>query len=386
MLVKQFQQTRQYTETLCAPLHIEDYVPQAVEFTSPPKWHLAHTTWFFEEMILSKFDSTYSVFDKHFSFLFNSYYQTIGDKANRAQRGVMTRPTVDEVYKYRHYVDDHIKQLLADKPSDEVKSLITLGINHEQQHQELLLSDLKYTLSLNPTHPVYRNGYNLVGGYNKHNSAAWLHVKEGVYEVGHIGNEFCFDNERRRHKVYIPNFTIATALVTNGEFIDFIENGGYQHFGYWLDDGWTWRSTHKIESPLYWQKVNEKWYYYTLSGLQLVDTNAILCHVSYYEANAFASWKNMRLATEFEWEVAASKFDWGQRWEWTSSAYQPYPGFCISEGAVGEYNGKFMVNQMVLRGASEATSPGHSRATYRNFFAPHFQWQFSGIRLVKNSG
>lgn len=386
MLLALYQQTRKYTESLCAPLNIEDYIPQAVDFTSPPKWHLAHTTWFFEEMILTKFLPGYTVFDAHFGFLFNSYYQSVGEKAVRAQRGVMTRPTVEQVYQYRHYVDKQIQRLLSEKIPRAVKALITLGINHEQQHQELLLTDLKYTLSLNPIAPVYQPNFNLVDTCNNNqpDDKQWLSVKEGVYEVGYAGDNFCFDNERGRHKVYLQNFEIASSLVTNGDYIEFIESGGYRTFSYWLDDGWSWLNSHNITAPLYWKNIDGDWHYYTLAGLKRINKHAILSHISYYEANAYAHWKKRRLPTEFEWEVASSQFEWGQRWEWTSSAYLPYPGFDISDGAVGEYNGKFMINQMVLRGASVATSENHSRATYRNFFAPHFQWQFSGLRLVKN--
>ncbi|WP_166425557.1 ergothioneine biosynthesis protein EgtB [Paraglaciecola sp. 20A4] len=385
MLSAQYRETRQYTELLCAPLNIEDYIPQAADFTSPPKWHLAHTSWFFEEMILTKFVADYVVFDTCYGFLFNSYYQSVGEKAVRAQRGVITRPTVEHVYQYRHYVDEHIQRMLSGDIPQSVKALITLGINHEQQHQELLLTDLKYTLSLNPIGPVYRADFNLVGDHNHKNlqEQKWLKITQGVYEVGHLGDNFCFDNERGRHKVYLQEFDISASLVTNGEYIEFIESAGYSTFHYWLDDGWTWLNNNHIDCPLYWQNIDGQWHYYTLAGIKPVDSQAVVSHISYYEASAFANWKRMRLATEFEWEVASSKFEWGQRWEWTSSAYQAYPGFSISEGAVGEYNGKFMVNQMVLRGGSGATSEHHSRATYRNFFQPHHQWQYSGIRLVK---
>jgi ergothioneine biosynthesis protein EgtB len=385
MLLAHYQTTRERTESLCAPLNTEDYIPQAADFTSPPKWHLAHTTWFFEEMILTKYMADYVVFDAHFGFLFNSYYHSVGERAVRAQRGLMTRPTVDQVYQYRHYVDEHIQGLLKGEAPEEVKELVKLGIHHEQQHQELLLTDLKYTLSLNPMYPVYQKDSNLVAGHNDSQAASesWIAIQEGVYEVGYAGDDFCFDNEQGRHKVYVQDFEISASLVTNGEYIEFIEAGGYDTFSYWFDEGWAWRCKHQINSPLYWTKIEGQWHYYTLAGLKPLDRDALLSHVSYYEASAFASWKKMRLATEFEWEVASSQFAWGQRWEWTSSAYQPYPKFSVSDGAVGEYNGKFMVNQMVLRGASVATSEGHSRATYRNFFHPHFQWQYSGIRLVK---
>ncbi|MCC9663197.1 MULTISPECIES: ergothioneine biosynthesis protein EgtB [Alteromonadales] len=385
MLLAQYKQTRQYTESLCAPLNVEDYIPQAVDFTSPPKWHLAHTSWFFEEMILTKFVAGYAVLDGHFTFLFNSYYQSVGEKAVRAQRGLITRPTVEQVYQYRHYVDEHMVRLLSTDVSDEINALVTLGINHEQQHQELLLTDLKYTLSLNPIYPVYRPDFNLVSQCSNavETPEQWLSIDEGVYEIGHADESFCFDNERGRHKVYLQHFEIAACLVTNGEYIEFIESGGYTTFNYWLDDGWTWIENKQITCPLYWKCVQGQWYYFTLAGLKPIDKQASVSHVSYYEANAFANWKKMRLATEFEWEVASSQFTWGQRWEWTSSAYLAYPGFKVSDGAVGEYNGKFMVNQMVLRGASVASAEQHSRSTYRNFFQPHFQWQYSGIRLVK---
>lgn len=390
MLAEQFTRTRQHSESLCAPLNIEDYVPQAADFTSPPKWHLAHVTWFFEEMILTKFVDDYDVFDDDFGFLFNSYYQTVGDRALRAQRGIMTRPTVEQVYQYRRYVDKHIFLLLSLPISNEIAALMTLGINHEQQHQELLITDIKYILGLNPCFPVYADHFNLVANRNsvskiENNSANdWVSIDEGIYSIGHDNGTFCFDNELGQHKTYLPNYQIAKLLVTNGEYIKFMQEGGYTSFNYWLDEGWTWACENNINSPLYWHNIDDVWYYYTLAGLKPVDPHAALAHVSYYEANAFANWKNMRLPSEAEWEVACQQFNWGERWEWTSSAYGAYPGFTISKGAVGEYNGKFMVNQIILRGASSATSIGHSRSTYRNFFHPSFQWQYSGIRLVKN--
>ncbi len=380
-LLIDYKKTRRRTVDFCAPLQIEDYVPQPVPFASPPKWHLAHVSWFFEEMILKKYKKGYREFHKDFSFLFNSYYQTVGERTFRAHRGNITRPGVEEVYQYRAYVDQHIETLLAEELNEEIANLMVLGLNHEQQHQELLITDLKYALGHNPVFPVYREGYSLVNDKNgKHN---WLTFDEGVYEIGHQGEGFCFDNELGRHKVYLQKFEISSVLVTNGEFIEFIEDGGYEQFHYWLDEGWSWLKEKDICAPLYWHKIDGQWHHYTLSGLQAVDLETILSHISFYEANAYARWKGMRLATEFEWEVAADQLDWGKRWEWTNSAYLPYPGFEIAEGAVGEYNGKFMINQMVLRGGSVATSPGHSRKTYRNFFHPHFQWQFTGIRLVK---
>ena len=392
MLLNQFIQTRLQTETLCKPLNIEDYIPQSVDFASPPKWHLAHVTWFFEEMILTKYLENYQVFDESFSFLFNSYYQTIGERAKRAERGLITRPTVEQVHEYRRYVDKHMQLLLSKELEqeaqessqnfpDSLRELVVLGINHEQQHQELLITDLKYTFSLNPTFPVYSLQANYLSDQNSKNG--WVSMESGLYDIGHDGNGFCFDNELGFHQVHLADYQISQALVTNREFIEFIDAGGYQQFDYWLDEGWTWVCENQINHPLYWQKKDDKWFYYTLTGLQAVDLDAVLAHVSFYEANAYATWKEMRLPTEFEWEVASNQFDWGSRWEWTASAYQAYPNFSIRKGAVGEYNGKFMVNQMVLRGASRATAKGHSRHTYRNFFHPHFQWQFSGIRLAK---
>ncbi|APD06843.1 hercynine oxygenase [Flavobacteriaceae bacterium UJ101] len=380
-LLNQFLTVRKHSETLCSPLQTEDYVPQPVVFASPPKWHLAHTTWFFEEMILKHTVENYTIFHKEFSFLFNSYYQTIGERAIRIQRGVMTRPTVEKVYEYRKHVDQHMSKLLSSPITEEVKKLVILGLNHEQQHQELLLTDLKYTLSLNPIFPVYQSDFNLVKDTNT--ETGWLTIPEGVYSIGHASSDFCFDNELGIHKVYLHEYKIAKSLVTNGEFISFIEDGGYTKFQFWLDEGWSWVTENNIENPLYWYKIDGEWYHYTLSGLQKVDKNAILSHISFYESHAYAAWKGYRLATEFEWEVASKDLSWGKRWEWTNSAYLPYPNYTIAEGAVGEYNGKFMINQMVLRGASVATSKGHSRPTYRNFFHPHLQWQFTGIRLAQ---
>ncbi len=377
-----YSQIRTRSEELCSPLTPEDYVPQPDFFASPPKWHLAHTTWFFEEMVLKKYVSDYRIFDKDFSFLFNSYYNTVGERTVRNQRGVITRPGVEEVYKYRHYVDEHMKKFLESDFPKEAEEIVTLGLNHEQQHQELLLTDLKYSLSLNPIHPVYKDGFDLTDTKKKEEGFAT--VEEGVYEIGFQGDGFCFDNELGRHKVYLNRFEISKELVTNAEYLEFIEDGGYQDFRFWLDEGWAWVNANEKKAPLYWTKKDGQWHVYTLSGLKPLDPEAELCHISYYEAAAFASWKGMRLPTEFEWEAASGLFDWGTRWEWTNSAYSPYPNFQIAEGAVGEYNGKFMVNQMVLRGASTATSPGHSRPTYRNFFHPQFEWQFTGIRLVRS--
>ena len=380
-LLEQYQHTRQKTEAICAPLTVEDYIPQSVVFASPPKWHIAHTTWFFEEMILKKHYVDYHEFDANFGFLFNSYYNSIGKRTIRADRGNITRPGVAKVYEYRAYVDKHMKTLLGKNINEEVISLTILGINHEQQHQELLMTDLKYSLGHNPIFPVYQTDSNLVNDINAENG--FVHIDEGVYSIGHKGKGYHFDNELGQHKVFLHAFEIGKGLVTNGEFIEFMEAGGYSNFQFWLDEGWSWVNLNDISAPLYWYKMDGTWYNYTLAGLKPVNKNAILSHISYYEANAFAAWKGMRLPTEFEWEIASDQLKWGKRWEWTNSAYLPYPSFKIDKGAVGEYNGKFMVNQMVLRGASVATYPGHSRPTYRNFFHPELQWQFSGIRLAK---
>ncbi len=384
-LLQKYKATRAYSEQLCQPLKTEDYLPQPVDFASPPKWHLSHITWFFEEMILKKFSPGYQPFNEAFSFLFNSYYQTVGKRAVRAERGAITRPTVSEVYAYRKYVDEQMNQLLARPISQELEALVILGINHEQQHQELLITDLKHTFSLNPLHPVYKENFDQTSDKNK--TDGWIEMEEGIYEIGHQGQEFCFDNELGRHRVFLDNYQIANQLVTCGEYLEFIKAGGYQNFKYWLDEGWTWVIENNIEAPLYWKKPTSgqnKWSQYTLAGLKEIDPNTILSHISFYEAQAFATWKNLRLPTEFEWEAAAKKLDWGKRWEWTYSAYLPYPGFKIADGAVGEYNGKFMVSQMVLRGSSVATPLGHERPTYRNFFHPKYRWQYTGIRLARS--
>ena len=379
-ILKHYQETRNHTKSLCKPLKTEDYTPQSVPFASPPKWHIAHTTWFFEEMILKSFYPNYTVFDSEYSYLFNSYYNSIGKRIERHNRGLITRPSSDVIFKYRAYVDKHMAQLLDTTTDPEVRKLTVLGINHEQQHQELLLTDLKYTFSLNPIHPKYTET-NLVE--NTNSDSGWLSIAEGVYEIGHKSDAFAFDNELGLHKVYLQPYSINKALVTNQEYIEFIEAKGYQTAKYWLDEGWYWIQDNAIDKPLYWVKIDTTWHHYTLSGLKPVNPEAILTHISYYEAAAFAFWKGMRLPTEFEWEIASENLNWGQRWEWTNSAYLPYPNFKIAKGAVGEYNGKFMVNQMVLRGGSVATSQNHSRPTYRNFFPAQTKWQFSGIRLAK---
>ena len=376
---------RRYTEELCEPLETEDYIPQPIEDVSPPRWNIAHTTWFFEEMILKKFAPGYKVFDENFSFLFNSYYNSVGDRTLRDHRGDLSRPTVREIFAYRKYVDEKMRELLSGNLNNELKELLILGLNHEQQHQELLLTDLKYTFSCNPLYPVYREDFALVekGESDESESDSFVEINSGNYEIGFEGDGFHFDNELGRHTVYLHDFSIRKTPVSNREFVDFIADGGYENHLLWHAEGLDWVRNNHINAPLYWQKRDGVWMNYTLAGLREVKMNAPVAHVSFYEASAFAEWKKMRLPTEFEWEIASEKFDWGLRWEWTNSAYLPYPNFTKPEGAVGEYNGKFMINQMVLRGASVATPGGHSRKTYRNFFHPHLRWQFTGIRLAK---
>ncbi len=392
-LVDQYLSVRSFTEKLCEPLEIEDFIPQPVVDVSPPKWNIAHTTWFFEEMVLKRFHPGYKVFNDNFGFLFNSYYNTIGERTPRDYRGALSRPTVSEVFAYRKYVDERMQELLLDPSAltdgsparpggSDMRDLVILGLNHEQQHQELFLTDLKYTFSINPFFPAYREGFapeeDIESG-----KAGFAEFGEGVFEVGFSGEGFCFDNEMSRHKVYLNDFAIADRMVTNLEFIEFIDAGGYRDFQFWHSDGWEWVNREAVGSPLYWHERDGQWMHFTLGGLRPLSMDAPVCHVSLYEASAFAQWKGMRLPTEFEWEAASPKFAWGKRWEWTNSAYLPYPGFAKAAGAVGEYNGKFMINQMVLRGGSIITPVGHSRPTYRNFFQPQLRWQFNGIRLAK---
>lgn len=382
LLTDQFLAVRKYTESLCEPLEIEDYIPQPIVDVSPARWNIAHTTWFFEEMILSKFGKGYERFDPDFAYLFNSYYNTIGERTPRDDRGAMSRPSVAKVFEYRKYVDEAMSELLEGEVSDEVNELVTLGINHEQQHQELLLTDLKYTFSINPLLPAYVDGFSPETDVES-SSDGYLKIAEGIYEVGHSGEGFCFDNELLRHRVYLNDLEISERLVTNGDFLDFINEGGYGDQRLWHSEGWEWVKSNDIKAPLYWHHSSDGWTQFTLGGSMPLDLAAPVCHVSFFEAAAFAEWIGLRLPTEFEWEVASEHLHWGKRWEWTNSAYLPYPGFKKGAGAVGEYNGKFMINQMVLRGASVATPDGHSRSTYRNFFHPHLRWQFTGIRLAR---
>ncbi|PAW92698.1 sulfatase maturase [Mucilaginibacter sp. MD40] len=377
-----YKKVRQRTEAICEPLQTEDYVVQPVVDVSPPKWHIGHTTWFFETFILKPYFAEYQEFDANYNFVFNSYYESVGTRVIRTDRGNLSRPTVIDIKRYRKYVDDAMYNFLAcGNVNDDVRELLVLGFNHEEQHQELLLTDIKYILGHNPLFPAYSRDW-VIPKFHQSESEL-IKIEEGVYEVGFNGEGFCFDNELNHHKVYLNAYEISPNLVTNAEYLEFIEAGGYHDFRHWHAAGWDWVNSNQVKAPMYWHQIDGKWHNYTFHGLQPVNRHESLNHISYYEAYAYASWKGMRIPTEFEWEVAATKFNWGLRWEWTESSYLPYPGFAKAPGAIGEYNGKFMVGQKVLRGASEVTSPNHSRITYRNFFQPELRWQFTGIRLAK---
>ncbi|MNU15225.1 Iron(II)-dependent oxidoreductase EgtB [compost metagenome] len=380
--VEKYSEIRNHSVEICRPLEIEDYVVQPIVDVSPPKWHLGHTTWFFETFILQPNFPGYEVYNPQYNFVFNSYYETVGARVIRTDRGNLSRPSVSDIFKYREYVDEKMNRFLqSDYLTEPVKSLLELGLNHEQQHQELLLTDIKYILGHNPLFPAYKK--ESISIKEKVRDSEMLSFSEGVYEIGFQGEGFCFDNELGRHKVYLNDFQISSHLINNHEYLEFMNAGGYQDFRHWHAEGWDWVKQNEAKSPLYWHFIDGKWMNYTLNGLQEIDLAEAVCHINFFEASAFASWKGKRLPTEAEWEVASGHFDWGKRWEWTNSAYLPYPGFKKEAGAVGEYNGKFMVNQTVLRGASVATPIGHSRNTYRNFFPTHLQWQFTGIRLAK---
>jgi ergothioneine biosynthesis protein EgtB len=378
--IERYFATRKYTEFICEPLMLEDYAVQPATFVSPAKWHLAHTAWFFEEMVLGKFLTDYRQFHPRFSFLFNSYYEGLGEHLRQADRGNLSRPTVDEIHEYRAHVDQHMIQLFAAMPAD-AESLVELGIQHEQQHQELLYTDIKYTLGHNPLFPLYHVDFQETPQPERDHS--FHNVDAGEYIVGSDGRSFSFDDERPQQRVYLAAFSIRNSLVTNGEYLEFVHAGGYREHRHWLSDGWNWLQENKITKPLYWLNAQGSWYRYALSGLEKINPAEPVTHVSFYEASAFAEWSGMRLPTEFEWEVASQYFNWGLRWEHTNSAFLPYAGYKKPEGPIGEYNGKFMVNTMVLRGASVVTPANHSRRTYRNFFYPYLRWQFNGIRLCK---
>lgn len=410
-ILENYLKVRALSNKLCEPLQPEDFVVQPVVDVSPPKWHLAHTTWFFENFVLKPNIADYQVFDEDYHFLFNSYYETEGDRWIRSERGVLSRPWVKEIMTYRAYVDNHMRQYLSDEQeiSNEVLEVLTIGLHHEQQHQELLVYDLKHILGINPLFPAYTSFGETTNAQNL--DEKFLEVEEGNYTIGYQGSGFCFDNEKGIHKVFLHRYRIQDRLVTNGEYIEFIKAGGYQDFNHWLMEGFEWVKKENIRAPFYWLKQDGVWKHYTLAGLEEINPDEPVSHVSFYEADAYAKWKGKRLPTEFEWEVACNTHEpqipkeanfvdnrnfrpmprqgkntqfYGDVWEWTNSAYLAYPFYKKPDGALGEYNGKFMINTMVLRGGSYATSRNHIRSTYRNFFHPHLRWQFTGIRLAEN--
>jgi ergothioneine biosynthesis protein EgtB len=370
---------RKYTEYICEPLATEDYVVQPAEHVSPPKWHLAHTTWFFEEFILVAHYKNYRRFHPQYALLFNGNNDTAGVRGLRPDRGNISRPTVEEIFQYRGYVDEHMHWLFQDFPVEAAK-LLEIGFNHEQQHQELLYTDIKYILGHNPLFPPYRTDSRETP--EAEHDHEYIALNEGRYPIGHRKSGFAYDGEGAAHTVLLKSYSIRKSLVTNNEYLQFVQAGGYQRPEYWHNDGWAWIKHKHIRSPLFWHFIEGNWYRYALSGLQRVNPEEPVTHVSFYEAAAFADWKGLRLPTEFEWEAAADQLSWGARWEIMNSAYLPYPGYVKTEGAP-EYSSKFMINTMVMRGASVMTPENHSRKTYRNFIYPHLRWQFNGIRLCK---
>ncbi len=381
-LAENFAQVRAYSRALAAPLSAEDCTIQSMPDASPVKWHLAHTSWFFETVILSRRPG-YGLFDPRFAYLFNSYYEALGPRHPRPRRGLLTRPSLEEVLAYRAHVDAAMLGACGD---DSLRDSILLGLNHEQQHQELILTDIKHAFFSNPLLPAYSDQGRAPFASTP---CERITVAGGVTPIGHDGGSFAFDNESPRHQVLLRPFRIASRPVSNGEYRAFIEDGGYRRPEFWLSDGWSKVQEEGWEAPLYWLKdddgsAQKNAAVFTLSGVQSLDPNAPVEHVSFFEASAYAAWAGARLPTEFEWEAASSLIDHGQVWEWTRSAYDPYPGFKPFGGVAAEYNGKFMVGQMVLRGGSSVTPPGHIRATYRNFFPPQARWQFSGIRLAED--
>ncbi|WPP01569.1 ergothioneine biosynthesis protein EgtB [Pseudomonas sp. HR96] len=385
-LLERYQQVRRRTESLVAPLSAEDMVVQSMPDASPAKWHLAHCTWFFETFLLSEHLPDYRPFDPSFCYLFNSYYEAVGPRHPRPQRGLMTRPALEQVVAYRQYVDLHMHSLLGQPLSDEAQQMVTLGLAHEEQHQELLLMDIHHLFSLSSLKPAYDANWPRDPAGRR---GRFKTLNGGLVEIGHDGDGFSFDNEGPRHKTYLQPFEISDRLVTNGQWLEFIEASGYEQVNLWLSDGWATVQNEGWKAPMYWVATPEGWHEMTLRGLQPLDPNAPVTHISYYEAAAFAQWAGARLPTEAEWETAAAGGQLEQiddsAWQWTQSAYSAYPGFKPAASAVGEYNGKFMINQMVLRGGASISAPGHSRPTYRNFFGPGLRWMCSGLRLARDA-
>jgi ergothioneine biosynthesis protein EgtB len=380
-----FRSVRTETERRAALLSPEDQVVQSMPDTSPTKWHRAHVTWFFEQFLLKPYVKNYTPFDERFAYLYNSYYVSAGPRAARPQRGLVTRPSATEIAAYRAHVDTAVSDLIETASDfDQIVPIIEIGLNHEQQHQELLLTDILHAFSLNETSPAYDPDWHWPPMDESAIAAATL---SGLDSIGHAGDSFCFDNEEPAHQVVLRPVWLSPRLVSNGEWFDFMADGGYTTPTLWLSDGFTTVEAQGWDAPGYWRKVDGAWFSMTLGGLRPVDPAQPVCHVSYYEADAFARWAGKHLPTEEEWEVAARRDAiadaFGIVWQWTRSAYSPYPGYRAAPGALGEYNGKFMVNQMVLRGSSLATPAGHSRLTYRNFFYPQARWQFSGLRLAE---
>ena len=407
-LLADYLRVREDSENICRPLEDEDYGLQTIVDVSPPKWHLAHVSWFFETFLLKPFQKNYKEFHPQFAHLFNSYYETVGSFHPRPERGLLARPTVKEIYQYRAYVDDAMQVLLADENRPDYTEIVNrtiLGLHHEQQHQELLYTDIKHIFAYSPLRPVYRDIH--YPSLAQELTSQWLEIAEGIHEIGLVGKGFAYDNEYPRYKTYVNGVRLASRLVTNGEFMSFIKANGYQQPTLWLSDGWKTVQQQGWRAPLYWQQQDDSWWHMTLSGFKPIDPDAPVCHVSLYEADAYARWAGKRLPTEAEWESLASQYPlfgnlretdflnpvplqgehhqlFGDVWEWTQSAYAPYPGYKTPPGAIGEYNGKFMSNQFVLRGGSCVTPTEHIRATYRNFFYAADRWQFSGFRLAED--
>jgi ergothioneine biosynthesis protein EgtB len=381
-LAAAFRRVRARTEALCAPLSAEDLVVQSMPDASPGKWHLAHTTWFFEEFLLRAHEPRFAPFHPRYGYLFNSYYDAVGPRHARPQRGLLTRPALEEVRAYRAQVEERVERLLRADPPREAWSVLELGLHHEQQHQELVLTDVKHALFANPLRPAYAPQ-----PPERAAAVSALDFAEhagGLYEIGHAGPGFTFDNEGPRHRCWLEPFALASRGVTCGEYLEFVEDGGYARPELWLSDGHAAAQAGGWQAPLYWERDGARWTVFTLHGQCPLDPGEPLAHVSFYEADAYARWAGARLPTEQEWEVgAAGRALPGEAWEWTRSAYAPYPSYRPAAGALGEYNGKFMSGQQVLRGGSRATPAGHVRITYRNFFPPAARWQFSGLRLAR---